>query len=266
MDFFMSLGLWSGPWLELGYLKAAPVPQSLILGRQTGHPKCTPGKRGAGGAGWVPTSRGGVPWGRGGAGGGQGRPFQRGRTALAFKRPPADAWLREAPRQSPHHALFALPARVRLSRPGLCVPTGLAPPALRDAGVRAAPRHAGHAGHAGCVGTGPGAPGGAVSCTLRRVALSEPSLPWGLCTGPLQLLPGVRRQRGRTLRPPPGLAVRGQSGVRARRVPLPLDTHSVWHRRAHLCRRVRAAGCQPSCVADLRDSGAPAAEGCLPLW
>lgn len=30
--FFISLGLWSGPWLELGYLEAAPVPQSLILG------------------------------------------------------------------------------------------------------------------------------------------------------------------------------------------------------------------------------------------
>ncbi|EDM00055.1 HtrA serine peptidase 3 (predicted), isoform CRA_a [Rattus norvegicus] len=50
--------------------------------------------------------------------------------------------------------------------------------------------------------------------------------------------------------------MRGQSGVRTRRVPLPLDPHGVWHRRAHICRRVRAAGRQPSCVADLglRDS------------
>lgn len=45
-----------------------------------------PGRPGAGGAGWVPTSRGGVPWGWGGADGGQGRPLQRGRAALAFKR------------------------------------------------------------------------------------------------------------------------------------------------------------------------------------
>lgn len=82
----MSLGLRSGPWLGLEYSEAAPLSQTLILGRQTCHPKCTPGKRGAGGSGWVPTSRGGVPWGRGGAGGGQGRPFQRGQTVLAFKR------------------------------------------------------------------------------------------------------------------------------------------------------------------------------------
>lgn len=58
------------------------------MGSQTCHPKCTPPPHqagGAGGAGWVPTSRGGVPWGWGGADGEQGRPFQRGRAALAIK-------------------------------------------------------------------------------------------------------------------------------------------------------------------------------------
>ncbi|XP_038194229.1 serine protease HTRA3 isoform X2 [Arvicola amphibius] len=102
-------------------------------------------------------------------------------------------------------------------------------------------------------------------CALRRVALSEPALPRGLCARPLQLLPGVRCQRRRALRSPPGLALRGQSGVCARCVPLPLDLCSVWHGWAHLCRRVRAAGRQPPCPADLRDTRAPTAEGCLPL-
>lgn len=44
----MFLGLWSGPWLGLGCPEAATLPQALILGQQTCHPKCTPSKRGRG--------------------------------------------------------------------------------------------------------------------------------------------------------------------------------------------------------------------------
>ncbi|XP_064344550.1 serine protease HTRA3 isoform X3 [Camelus dromedarius] len=67
------------------------------------------------------------------------------------------------------------------------------------------------------------------------------------------------------MRPPRRLAVRGEPGVRARCVSLPLGARRVRHRRAHLCQRVRAAGGQPPRAAALRDACAPAAEGRLPI-
>nr|XP_036848460.1 serine protease HTRA3 isoform X2 [Manis javanica] len=130
---------------------------------------------------------------------------------------------------------------------------------VRHAGSGAAP------GRAGRAGAGPGAPGRSVSRALRRVAVPEPPLPRRLRARPVQLLPGVRRRRGRAVRPGPGLAVRGEPGVRARRVPLPLGARCVRHGRAHLRQRVRVAGGQPPRAAALRDARAPAAEGRLPV-
>ncbi|KAL2779879.1 serine protease HTRA3 isoform 2 precursor, partial [Daubentonia madagascariensis] len=100
-------------------------------------------------------------------------------------------------------------------------------------------------------------------CDVSRCP--SPPLPRRLRARPLQLLSGVRRQRGRDLRPPPRLAVRGEPGVRAWRVPLSLGARRVRHRRAHLRQRVRAAGGQPPRAAALRDARAPAAERRLPI-
>ncbi|XP_036777208.2 serine protease HTRA3 isoform X3 [Manis pentadactyla] len=151
--------------------------------------------------------------------------------------------------------------RARAPRPSADVPPA-GPPRCRPV------RHAGSGaarGRAGRAGAGPGAPGGSVSRALRRVAVPEPPLPRRLRARPVQLLPGVRRRRGRAVRPGPGLAVRGEPGVRARRVPLPLGARCVRHGRAHLRQRVRVAGGQPPRAAALRDARAPAAEGRLPV-
>ncbi|XP_045429914.1 serine protease HTRA3 isoform X2 [Pipistrellus kuhlii] len=164
-------------------------------------------------------------------------------------RPPEPSRRRLWPRPSVRPAPRRRPAR------GLRVP---GPGRPRHAGTGAA------AGRAGRAGAGPGAPGGALPRALRRVALPEPALPRRLRARPLRLLPGVRGRRGRAVRPAAGRALRGQPGVLARPVPLPLGARRVRHRRAHLRQRVRAAGGQPAGAAALRGARAPAAEGRLP--
>uniref|UniRef100_A0A9L0IU05 HtrA serine peptidase 3 n=1 Tax=Equus asinus TaxID=9793 RepID=A0A9L0IU05_EQUAS len=177
---------------------------------------------------------------------------------------------RRPPPEPPAHVATRPPASPP-SAPRARPPRRLGVPARPGPVPRAAARRHGHAGaraapgRAGRAGAGPGAPGGTVPRALRRVAVPESALPRRLRAGPLQLLPGVRRRRGRAVRPPPRLAVRGEPGVRARRVPVPLGARRVWHGRAHLRQRVRAAGGQPPRAAALGDARAPAAEGRVPV-
>lgn len=233
-----------------------PLPQPTR--GASAHPAVSrPGRRGPrGGAG-----------GRGGAGrGGPPLPARRARAsplkaAGPGARRPGRASERARPRPRPRYGP-ALRARARLS-PAPSPPAVPAPrvPASRPRHARARPAR----GRAARAGAGPGAPGDAVPRALRRVALPEPALPRRLRARRLQLLPGVRRRRGRALRPRAGRAVRGESGVRARRVPLPLGQPGVWHGRPHPRQRVRPAGRQPPRAAAVGDARARAAEGRLPL-
>lgn len=91
--------------------------------------------------------------------------------------------------------------------------------------------------------------GSKVPHTVRRERLSEPRLPRRLRARPLQLLPGLRARRGRSMWPQGRPAVRGRAGVQTLweaagpgRVPVQTELRGVRQRREDVWKRVPAAG------------------------
>lgn len=122
----------------------------------------------------------------------------------------------------------------------LCLDVPSVVPLPRHGDLGAAPAFAAAAGSGSGSSAGPG-----LLDSLRRVPLPQIALPGRLHPGPLQVLPGVRGARGGALRSAVGLAVRGEPGVPAGLVPLPLGAARVRERRVHLRHPLRAAGRQP---------------------